>query len=185
MIQLKSLLYEVGEGTVAPFNYNIHTRRSEKKVGVGLKVDTHEKWSYQIDAYTEDDSGKRIPQDIILQLYKFDHRQKPEGTCILMFEFYSNDESRKYSRVNSRTYMYRIMSTIMNILRKEINDDEELGILAYVPIDDRSSKAKENILPGTPNQRDRLYSAYIRKMFPGATREEYGKYDIVFWRLKR
>lgn len=184
MNKIRNIIQEIGEASSKPFEYHIKQGRKQIKIRGANDPETKtEQWSYSIDAYTEDKSGKRLPIEITLQFYRFDHITKPEGTVILLFEFFREGISfPNYGRVNSRVYMFRIMSTVMNIIRKEIKSDDEIGILAYYPVDD-DRKNKVAVLLDTSNQRDRLYSAYIRKMFPNATREDRPN-GLVYWKLR-
>lgn len=181
-MKLTRLLREIGEGSSKPFDYRTQLKRRVIQVRGGTDTETiTEKWSYSIDAYIEKDN-QREPVDIILEIHRFDMRPNGIDRVVLMIDFHRDDQmwdlhSTKYERVNSREYMFRLMSTIMKIIKKEVADDLDINTLAYYPVDDDRKAGATDM---AHSQRHKLYQAYIKKAFPGAKQVQISPAVIAY-----
>jgi hypothetical protein len=181
-MKLMKMLYEIGEGSSKPFDYRTQLKRRVIQVRGGTDTETiTEKWSYSIDAYIEKDN-QREPVDIILEIHRFDMRPNGIDRVVLMIDFHRDDQmwdlhSTKYERVNSREYMFRLMSTIMKIIKKEVADDLDINTLAYYPVDDDRKAGATDM---AHSQRHKLYQAYIKKAFPGAKQVQISPAVIAY-----
>ena len=169
-------LREVGEGTSEPFKYKKNFERGDS-------------FGYIIDGYVGDeklpiklqglDAKERVSDDMKLdrpEYYKF--IDKPDGTVINMLEvIFShviiNNGEDNFRLVNDLKFMFRLMSTIKEILQKEFASNMP-DLLIYSP----NKKGSEQI---EDTGRHRLYTAFIKKAFPKAEMfiDDQGE-EIVF-----
>ena len=78
--------------------------------------------------------------------------------------------------VNDRVFMFRLMATIKQILLKEI-PNHKVDVLVYSPTKESDSQNTEQ------TGRHRLYTAFIKKVFPNARMHVDGDDNIVYFFL--
>ena len=173
-------LNEIGEGTSEPFKY-----QKQDSVRSGFK--------YLIDSYVTKD-GETVDSNIELQGVVFNEelyyqeedflaaaKMKEEDTLEgIEISFYNvkadNATTDMFSAVNDRVFMFRLMATIKQILLKEI-PNHKVDVLVYSPTKESDSQNTEQ------TGRHRLYTAFIKKVFPNARMHVDGDDNIVYFFL--
>ena len=149
LITPSSFVNEVGEASLKPYKweevdqegYFVYTRfitDSETQYDVDLETTT----------YLDDDSN-------LLKALGIEFSAKPKGA-----------EGSSAKIVVNKGEMYRVMSTIADIVKKYIKKSKAQAIM-YSP----SKKGNEDF----GSQRDNLYKAFISKAFPGVKFEQDGE----------
>ena len=173
-------LNEIGEGTSEPFRYQKQDSRSDS-------------FKYLIDSYITRD-GETVDSNIELQgvvfneeLYyqeedflaaaKMEEEDTLEGIEISFYNVKAdNATTDMFSAVNDRVFMFRLMATIKQILLKEI-PNHKVDVLVYSPTKESDSQNTEQ------TGRHRLYTAFIKKVFPNARMHVDGQDNIVYFFL--
>ena len=174
-------LNEIGEGTSEPFKY----QKSRNSVRSGFK--------YLIDSYVTKD-GETVDSNIELQgvvfneeLYyhkkdfldaaKMEEEDTLEGIEISFYNVKAdNSTTNMFSAVNDRVFMFRLMATIKQILLKEI-PNHKVDVLVYSPTKESDEQNTEQ------TGRHRLYTAFIKKVFPNARMHVDGQDNLVYFFL--
>jgi len=145
MIKLVNLLKEVGEGTSQPYQYT---------------TDDDYYYNFTTDKGTEYEveiMPRYITHNILNQI--------PEEKALLMaLVTFTADNDYGQSNIVNRGEMYRVMSTITQIVKNNISDNPEIGGIYFAPTKKESSSQDLS-----QNQRYKLYQAYIQKSIPGST----------------
>ena len=170
-------LREVGEGTSEPFKYKKNFERGDS---FGYIVD-----GYIIDGPTGDEKipiklqgityKERVSDDMEMDRPEFyEFVNEPNGTVLDGIEIiFSHAGDSSFGLVNDVKFMFRLMSTIKEILQKEFSSNMP-NLLIYSP----NKKGSEQI---EDTGRHRLYTAFIKKAFPKAKMfiDDQGE-EIVF-----
>lgn len=169
-IQLKNILNEVitevGEGSSQPFkytkknedNYIIYGETSKgDKITISLNIVVGGDWLVEVS--TENDP--KLAQEL-----------EGQNGIYISFKIDSiNGEKteRSYGEVNDIRYMYRLMSTLRQILLPVVQS-EDVGFFSYSP-----TLKFSDYISDKGGGRDILYKLFIKKEFPNA--ELRGKSD--------
>jgi len=170
-------LSEVGEGTSEPFKYK---KNFERGGSFGYLID-----GYIIDGPTGDEKipiklqgityKERVSDDMEMDRPEFyEFVNEPNGTVLDGIEIiFSHAGDSSFGLVNDVKFMFRLMSTIKEILQKEFASNMP-NLLIYSP----NKKGSEQI---EDTGRHRLYAAFIKKAFPKAEMfiDDQGE-EIVF-----
>ena len=170
-------LREVGEGTSEPFEYKKNFERGDS---FGYLID-----GYIIDGPTGDEKipiklqgityKERVSDDMEMDRPEFyEFVNEPNGTVLDGIEIiFSHAGDSSFGLVNDVKFMFRLMSTIKEILQKEFSSNMP-NLLIYSP----NKKGSEQI---EDTGRHRLYTAFIKKAFPKAEMfiDDQGE-EIVF-----
>lgn len=149
MIKLRGILKEIGEGTATPYKWK---KASKKEDVVFFTFTTDEGTIYKValDNYSYED-------------VKENNKEYPAIEVS-----FGVKEKGKYSTttVTNKGEMYRVMATIVNIIKDYLKQNSNIKAIIYAPV------KKEG---DTVYKRNDLYMAFIKKQFPSATFEDsYG-----------
>ena len=180
---VKDLLPEVGEGTVKGYPYIKNHDVLELDDGEYL-------WGTVVYSFTPP-SG--LHYDVVIN-YDYDPEEQGKkyepGDKLLNIAKIDFSAEESYEATN-RQELYSIMTTVGEILKKELNRPEvkdRLDAVQYIPAQGKSRNVKpgENSVGGT--QRDKLYLAYINKAVPTSRvehiRDKYTGKEITRVHLK-
>ena len=182
IIKEAKLIPEIGEGSSKPFEFD--------KISKG---DRH--FQYEIDGDVRTKDGKFVLQSIPILLTGratsiimdedytdeeiLDFFGKNDGTMINGFEIIFSIKTltgNKFSTVDDRVFMFRLMATIKIILQDEFAKTDP-DYIVYAP-----TKQGDEI--ATDTGRHKLYSAFIKKAIPGAQMFYNKKDDEIIYKLK-
>ena len=144
---------EVGEATSKPYEWEItSTKRGDVEFGFTT------------------DSGIEYEVQLVKLDYEDDETGEPINGLEIGFGAGEKGTDKSDSAVINRGEVFRVMATITNIIQtgiKLIPDFKNTNALIYNP----APKKGEDVLG---NQRDKLYQAFIKKVFPKARFETDG-----------
>lgn len=165
-------LREVGEGTSEPFKYKKNFERGDS---FGYIIDgdaKDEKIPIKLQGITY---KERVSDDMEMDRPEFyEFVNEPDGAVLDGIEvIFSHAGDSSFGLVNNVKFMFRLMSTIKEILQKEFASNMP-NLLIYSP----NKKGSEQI---EDTGRHRLYKAFIKKAFPKAEMfiDDQGE-EIVF-----
>ena len=173
-------LREVGEGTSEPFKYK---KNFERGGSFGYLID-----GYIIDGPTGDEKipiklqgityKERVSDDMEMDRPEFyEFVNEPNGTVLDGIEIiFSHAGDSSFGLVNDVKFMFRLMSTIKEILQKEFSSNMP-NLLIYSP----NKKGSEQI---EDTGRHRLYKAFISKAFPKAEMFIDDQGEEIIFKLK-
>ena len=173
-------LREVGEGTSEPFEYK---KNFERGGSFGYLID-----GYIIDGPTGDEKipiklqgityKERVSDDMEMDRPEFyEFVNEPNGTVLDGIEIiFSHAADSGFGLVNDVKFMFRLMSTIKEILQKEFASNMP-NLLIYSP----NKKGSEQI---EDTGRHRLYKAFISKAFPKAEMFIDDQGEEIIFKLK-
>ena len=173
-------LREVGEGTSEPFEYKKNFERGDS---FGYLID-----GYIIDGPTGDEKipiklqgityKERVSDDMEMDRPEFyEFVNEPNGTVLDGIEIiFSHAGDSSFGLVNDVKFMFRLMSTIKEILQKEFSSNMP-NLLIYSP----NKKGSEQI---EDTGRHRLYKAFISKAFPKAEMFIDDQGEEIIFKLK-
>ena len=173
-------LREVGEGTSEPFEYKKNFERGDS---FGYLID-----GYIIDGPTGDEKipiklqgityKERVSDDMEMDRPEFyEFVNEPNGTVLDGIEIiFSHAGDSSFGLVNDVKFMFRLMSTIKEILQKEFSSNMP-NLLIYSP----NKKGSEQI---EDTGRHRLYTAFIKKAFPKAKMFIDDQGEEIIFKLK-
>jgi len=173
-------LREVGEGTSEPFKYK---KNFERGGSFGYLID-----GYIIDGPTGDEKipiklqgityKERVSDDMEMDRPEFyEFVNEPNGTVLDGIEIiFSHAGDSSFGLVNDVKFMFRLMSTIKEILQKEFASNMP-NLLIYSP----NKKGSEQI---EDTGRHRLYKAFISKAFPKAEMFIDDQGEEIIFKLK-
>jgi hypothetical protein len=173
-------LNEVGEGTSEPFKYKKNFERGDS---FGYIID-----GYIIDGPTGDEKipiklqgityKERVSDDMEMDRPEFyEFVNEPNGTVLDGIEIiFSHAGDSSFGLVNDVKFMFRLMSTIKEILQKEFSSNMP-NLLIYSP----NKKGSEQI---EDTGRHRLYTAFIKKAFPKAEMFIDDQGEEIIFKLK-
>ena len=173
-------LREVGEGTSEPFEYKKNFERGDS---FGYLID-----GYIIDGPTGDEKipiklqgityKERVSDDMEMDRPEFyEFVNEPNGTVLDGIEIiFSHAGDSSFGLVNDVKFMFRLMSTIKEILQKEFSSNMP-NLLIYSP----NKKGSEQI---EDTGRHRLYTAFIKKAFPKAEMFIDDQGEEIIFKLK-
>jgi hypothetical protein len=164
---------EIGEGSLLPFEYTLEnsdplyaeylikgysTNPSDNKQKITYI--TLELNSRPIVAGNIEFEGERLSD--FMKVAKIDDLDQKLNLMNISFHlteaYFSGDH---YNTVNDKTFMFRLMSTLKQILSTEI-EARNIDVISYVPTQNKSN----NI--ASVQTRHKLYSAFIKKAIPNA-----------------
>ena len=168
----KQLISEIGEGNSQPFKFNFLGKAGSK---IGWHIEGKNSKGEDIDVILEItvyeyEKDKGIPTQVFNQLSKDILR-----SASIDFRVDHGEEApyhASYAEVNDKVYMYRLMATLRNILLQFIQEND-IDIIEYVPVPKGTTAANSNKGEG----RNKLYSLFIKNMFPNAKRINSNWYD--------
>ena len=175
-------LNEVGEGTSEPFSYeggNITFRKGGSFAyiinGEVRNEDGEEKVPIKLQGIAYDE---RVDDDMEMDRPEFyEFLNEPKGTVLNGFEvIFSHAGDSSFGLVNDVKFMFRLMSTIKEILQKEFASNMP-NLLIYSP----NKKGSEQI---EDTGRHRLYKAFISKAFPKAKMFTDDRSEEIIFKLK-
>lgn len=143
MIKLTNILKEIGDASAKPYEY----------------------------AYFGDFEGTRIygfdtenyPYTVELQYEDLDHYEDDENALGVRF-YVSEEDKPDYERddiTTNKGELYRVMATIIAILKKDLEAHPQISILTFTPVK-RPEKTADRA-------RLNLYVKYIKNAFPNAS----------------
>jgi hypothetical protein len=145
--QYKAKLNEVGEGTSQPFLYT-----TDDDYSYNFTTDKGTEYEVEImSRYITHNILSKIPQDKALSM--------------ALVNFVA-DSNYGQSNIVNKGEMYRVMSTITQIIKDNISNNPEIGGVYFSPTEGKNPQNENLDLSG--NQRYKLYQAYIQKSIPGA-----------------
>jgi hypothetical protein len=148
MIKLRDILSEIGEASTTPYKW--------KKIST--KEDT------VFFTFTTDQD---TPYKVALENYTYeDYHENKEYPAIEVS--FGVKERGEYSTtaVTNKGEMYRVMSTIVAIVKDYLKRNDNIKAIIYEPVKKESD---------TEYKRNSLYMAFIKKQIPGAKFEDiYG-----------
>ena len=149
LITPSAFVNEVGEASLKPYKWE-ETDREGYFVYTSFTTDSETQYYVDLETttYLDDDSN-------LLKALGIEFSAKPKGS-----------EGSSSKIVVNKGEMYRVMSTIADIVKKYIKKFKAQAVM-YSP----SKKGNEDF--GT--QRDNLYKAFISKAFPGVKFEQDGE----------
>lgn len=168
-------LSEVGEGTSEPFKYKKNFERGDS-------------FGYIIDGFAGDEKipiklqgityKERVSDDMEMDRPEFyEFVNEPNGTVLDGIEIiFSHAADSGFGLVNDVKFMFRLMSTIKEILQKEFSSNMP-NLLIYSP----NKKGSEQI---EDTGRHRLYKAFISKAFPKAEMFIDDQGEEIIFKLK-
>lgn len=158
MIKLKDILKEIGEGTSKPYKYEYsygdddsisYTFRTDSSVDMQTGKTTRGT-DYEVDLlFIDSETMERTPNTMDVSF-------RPTGG--------------EYEEETNQNVQYRIMATVVAIMKEVLPKHPEVTHLIYTP-----TKSDSN-----DSRRANLYKAYIQKQLPGSRVKEFsgGKYKI-------
>ena len=149
MIKLKDILKEVGEATSAPYKWK---KASTKRRTVFFTFTTDQDTSYKVAL-----------ENYIYEDFHDDNKELPAIEVTFGIK-----ENGAYSptTVTNKGEMYRVMSTIVDIIKDYIKRNDNIKAIIYEPIKKEGEKGFK---------RNDLYMAFIKKQIPTAKFEDsYG-----------
>ena len=149
MIKLKEILKEVGEATTTPYKWK--------------KASTKENTVFFTFTTDQDTSYKVALENYIYEDFHDDNKEYPAIDVSFGIK-----EKGKYSpsTVTNKGEMYRVMSTIVNIIKDYLNRNKMIKVIMYEPLKKEGEKGFK---------RNDLYMAFIKKQIPTAKFEDsYG-----------
>ena len=157
MIKLRDILKEVGEGTATPYKWKkVFTK--EDTVFFAFKTDQGTSYKVALENYVYEDfhdDNKELPA--IEVSFGIIPGAEPN-----MYGDYTGD----MFTVSNKGEMYRVMSTIVNIIKDYIKRNDNIKAIIYEPIKKEGEKGFK---------RNDLYMAFIKKQIPTAKFEDsYG-----------
>ena len=172
LTESKQPILEIGEGSSKPFKSNFLGKAGNKtgwyiegKNSEGENIDV----ILEITVY-EYDRGKGIPVQVFNELGKDTLKSASVDFRVDYGEEAPHHIS--YAEVNDKVYMYRLMATLRNILLQFIQENN-IDIIEYAPIPKGTTAANSDKGEG----RNKLYSLFLKKMFPNAKRINSNWYD--------
>ena len=156
MIKLKDILKEVGEATTTPYKWK---KASTKRRTVFFTFTTDQDTSYKVSL-----------ENYIYEDFHDDNKEYP--AIEVSFGITPNDMPTNVSYVGNvsivtnKGEMYRVMSTIVDIIKDYIKRNDNIKVIIYEPIKKEGEKGFK---------RNDLYMAFIKKQIPTAKFEDsYG-----------
>ena len=156
MIKLKDILKEVGEATTTPYKWK---KASTKRRTVFFTFTTDQDTSYKVSL-----------ENYIYEDFHDDNKEYP--AIEVSFGITPNDMPTNVSSVGNvsivtnKGEMYRVMSTIVDIIKDYIKRNDNIKVIIYEPIKKEGEKGFK---------RNDLYMAFIKKQIPTAKFEDsYG-----------
>lgn len=149
MIKLKNILKEIGEATTKPYPWKKASKK-EDVVFFTFMTDQGTIYKVALDNY----------------IYEDFHEGNKEYPAIEVS--FGIKEKGKYSTtaVSNKGEIYRVMSTIVDIIKDYLKRNNTIKAIIYTPI------KKED---DTGYKRNNLYMAFIKKQIPGVKFEDsYG-----------
>jgi hypothetical protein len=177
---------EIGEGSLLPFEYTLEnsdplyaeylikgysTNPSDNKqkiTYITLELDNRPVAAGNIELGLE---GERLSN--FMKVAKIDNLDQKLNLMNISFHLTSEYKGDYYNTVNDKTFMFRLMSTLKQILSTEI-EARNIDAISYVPTQNKSN----NI--ASVQTRHKLYSAFIKKAIPNA-REWVVKNAVVIY----
>ena len=153
MIKLRDILKEVGEATSAPYKWK---KASTKRRTVFFTFTTDQDTSYKVSLEN-------------LKYKDFKENDKEYPAIEVTFGITPNDMPTNVSYggnvsiVTNKGEMYRVMSTIVDIIKDYIKRNDNIKAIIYEPI--KKGKTRKD-------QRNDLYMAFIKKQIPTAKFED-------------
>ena len=145
MIKLVDILKEVGDASAKPYKFDLYIDDEYTRT-YGFYTDSDMPYSVEIEQEDEDEEG---------------------GVTIdVRFFVVSEDDPdiEDYDTVTNKGELYRVMSTITNIIQQEISNNPKINKISFLPAK-RSNQADDSA-------RLNLYTRYLTKLFPGAQFEK-------------
>lgn len=140
-------LNEVGEGTSQPYKFT-----TDDDYHYNFTTDKGTEYEVEImPRYITHDFLSKIPQDKALSMSLINFRA---------------DNDYGQSNIVNKGEMYRVMSTITQIVKDNLNNNPEIGGIYFSPSDKKSPQNENTDLLN--NQRYKLYQAYVLKSIPGS-----------------
>ena len=160
------ILNEVGEGTSKPFPYDLEI----KSTGQELADD---EFIYEHTAIIDAEANGK-PLKIYLFLTENEYNEPPGGKPDELEVSFKTPKGNFDDVINDRVYLFRLMATITEIMKKMIRA-RNIGKISFEPAKGRGEKNTSAI----DTKRSRLYLAFMKKAFPGATVEEFEDEVII------
>ena len=156
MIKLKNILKEIGEGTATPYKWKkVFTK--EDTVFFAFKTDQGTSYKVALVNYVYEDFHENDKEYPAIEV----------SFGIIPSDIHNNgDYAGDMFTVSNKGEMYRVMSTIVNIIKDYIKRNDNIKVIMYEPIKKEGEKGFK---------RNDLYMAFIKKQIPTAKFEDnYG-----------
>ncbi len=149
MIKLRDILKEVGEATTTPYKWK--------------KASTKENTVFFTFTTDQDTSYKVALENYIYEDFHDDNKELP--AIDVSFGIKENG-AYSPSLLTNKGEMYRVMSTIVDIIKDYLNRNKMIKVIMYEPLKKEGEKGFK---------RNDLYMAFIKKQIPTAKFEDsYG-----------
>lgn len=198
MIKLATLLREIGENTSKPYPFSavelyvdLSTYAFETDSGITYRVYIEKERKYKSLIHKTLSLGSDVEYDVAFAAVNFGEKDKELTKKGIVRADYDVE-------VNDPKNLFRVMATVIDILKKEIAKDEtgkhddETGEtirkasrvrrISMTPSKRKIKEPGSGITVDDPsdNRRRNLYMAYIKKNMPeGAELETWGKHLII------
>jgi len=190
IIKEAKLIPEIGEGSSQPFEYKktfengknfsylIKGKVSNENGDWGVGINLQGMW---IKFFVTQKDGKWfVNGDSVSPGEDQDFGEflnVPPGSDLGGFEItFSHTEGNAFAPVNDKTFMFRLMATIKEILQGEFNRSNP-DFIAYSP----TKEGDESI---DQTGRHKLYSTFIKKAFPNARMFVDREMEEIIYKLK-
>jgi hypothetical protein len=157
MIKLRDILNEVGEATTTPYKWKkVFTK--EDTVFFAFKTDQGTSYKVALENYVYEDFKENDKEYPAIEV-SFGIIPGAEPNM-------AGDYTGDMFTVSNKGEMYRVMSTIVNIIKDYIKRNDNIKVIIYEPIKKEGEKGFK---------RNDLYMAFIKKQIPTAKFEDsYG-----------
>ena len=178
---------EIGEGSLLPFEYTLENSNSryaeylikgystdpsgdkQKITYITLELDNRPTVAGNIELGLE---GERLSD--FMKVAKIDDLDQKLNLMSISFHLTSEDKWNHYKAVNDKTFMFRLMSTLKQILSTEV-ESRDIDVISYVPTQNKSNDVADM------QSRHKLYSAFIKKAIPNAREWVVGNAIIYYF----
>lgn len=145
--EYQAKINEVGEGTSKPYSYD-----TDDDYYYNFTTDEDTEYEVEITPrYITHNTLPQIPEEKALSMS--------------LVSFTANSDYGQSNIIN-KGEMFRVMSTIIQIVKDNISNNPEIGGIYFAPTTKKISQNENTDLSG--NQRYKLYQAYIQKAIPNS-----------------
>lgn len=151
--EIQKSLKEVGEATTSPYSWK-KTKYEDGITYYDFKTDLGTIYKVSLDRFIYDNFPK-INEEL--------------PAIEVIFAVKEDKENYSTGKVTNKGEIYRVMSTVVDIIKSFISKNPEIKVIKYEPM------KKEGEIN---SKRGELYKAFIKKQIPTATFEE-SYFDVI------
>ncbi len=160
------ILNEIGEGSSKPFPYDLEIESNGQELA-------DDEFIYEHTAIIDAEANGK-PLKIYLFLTENEYNEPPGGKPDELEVSFKTPKGSYDEIINDRVYLFRLMATITEIIKKMIRA-RKIGKISFEPAKAKGEKGTDAL----ETKRARLYLAFMKKAFPSATVEEFGDEVII------